>query len=80
MENIDVVLDRVLTNSEKFELLFNNEGKYLIFPDPYYYKGKSIYVVNWAGDIHGLNERGLSKQKAKDILSTLKFNRIAVYQ
>ena len=65
MENIDVLLDRVLTNSEKFELLFNNEGKYLIFLDPYYYRGKSIYIVNCAGDIHGLTKEGLVNRKQK---------------
>lgn len=80
MENIDVILDRVLNNNEKFELLLNDKGKYLMFPDLYYYKGKSIYIVNWTADIHGLNERGLTKQKAKEILSTLEFNHIAMYQ
>jgi hypothetical protein len=80
MENIDNILDRVLNSNEKFELYENNDGKYLMFPDNYWYKGKSIYIVNWTADIHGLNERGLTKQKAKELLSTLSFNRIVAYQ
>lgn len=80
MENIDNILDRVLNNNEKFELYNDNEGKYLMFPDIYYYEGKSIYITNWTADIHGFNERGLTKQKANKILSTLNFNRIVACQ
>ena len=79
MGSIDTILDKVLNNNEKFELYLGDTGKYLMFPDLHYYKGKSIYIVNWTADIHGLNERGLTKQKAKDILSTLEFNRVVAY-
>lgn len=83
MYDIDEMVDLVFNSNKKIFFYKGKQGVYIMFPD-HYWGGYSeeanyAYITNYIGDINGFNERGLCKQRARNMLSGLDYDRVEVY-
>lgn len=83
MCDVNEMVDLVFNSNKKIFFYKGKQGVYIMFPDHYWggysEKVSHAYITNYVGGVNGFNERGLCKQKARDVLRGLDYDRIEAY-